>query len=224
MEYITKPFLKWAGGKRQIMSEIKKNMPDNFNRYYEPFVGGGAVFFALNPKKITINDYNKELINVYRIFKNESELKKLVKLLEKYEKNHDEEQFYKIRSLDRNMESYLKISDVKKAARTIYLNKSCFNGLYRVNSKNEFNVPFNKKDKVKTFEYENFENIYKYFNDVDIEIMCGDFKEVTKNAKKGDFIYFDPPYDSNKTSFTSYTEKGFSIDDQKRLFEEYKRY
>ena len=223
MKYNIKPFLKWAGGKRQIIDKIKENIPREFNKYYEPFVGGGAVFFAIETKKIVINDYNSELINIYNILKDIAKTNKLIKILDSYEKDNSEEFYYKIRGLDREKDIYEKLSDVQRAARTIYLNKTCFNGLYRVNSKNEFNVPFNQKQNVKTYEYSNLININKYFNEISIELLCGDFEKVTKDAKKEDFIYFDPPYDSIKTSFISYTDKGFSREDQIRLFEEYKR-
>lgn len=223
MQYNIKPFVKWAGGKRQIISEIKKYMPKSYNNYYEPFVGGGALFFELTPKNAVINDYNSELINVYNILRNADKVNELVELLKLYESQHSEEFYYNIRNMDRDKETFNKLTDVGKGARTIYLNKSCFNGLYRVNSKNEFNVPFNKSKKVNTFDESNLLDINTYFSENNIEILCGDFEQAIKNVQAGDFIYFDPPYDTLKNSFTSYTENGFTQDDQKRLFESYKK-
>lgn len=180
-----KPFVKWAGGKRQIIDKLKEYVPEEFDTYYEPFVGGGALLFELSPKKAVINDSNKELMNVFECIKDEKKFSKL--------------------------------ADYKRAARTIYLNKACFNGLYRVNSKNEFNVPFGKKTKVNTYEGQNLGIICGYLNYNDIKILSVDFEESVKDAKRGDFIYFDPPYDSDTSTFNSYTEDGFNKNEQVRL-------
>lgn len=214
-----KPFVKWAGGKRQIMKDIKKYIPDNYSTYYEPFVGGGAVFFELAPKKAVLNDYNKELMNVFECIKDEIRFEKMCNELNHHEANHSEEYYYKIRDLDRDKKKFNKIVDYKRAARTIYLNKACFNGLYRVNSKNEFNVPYGKKEKVNTYEGQNLGIVHCILNFNDIELLSTDFEEAVKNAKKGDFIYFDPPYDSDTSTFNSYTEDGFGKEEQVRLFE-----
>lgn len=214
-----KPFVKWAGGKRQIMKDIKKYIPDNYSTYYEPFVGGGAVFFELAPKKAVLNDYNKELMNVFECIKDEIRFEKMCNELNHHEANHSEEYYYKIRDLDRDKKKFNKLVDYKRAARTIYLNKACFNGLYRVNSKNEFNVPYGKKEKVNTYEGQNLGIVHCILNFNDIELQSTDFEEAVKNAKKGDFIYFDPPYDSDTSTFNSYTEDGFGKEEQVRLFE-----
>ena len=214
-----KPFVKWAGGKRQIMKDIKKYIPDNYSTYYEPFVGGGAVFFELAPKKAVLNDYNKELMNVFECIKDEIRFEKMCNELNHHEANHSEEYYYKIRDLDRDKKKFNKLVDYKRAARTIYLNKACFNGLYRVNSKNEFNVPYGKKEKVNTYEGQNLGIVHCILNFNDIELLSTDFEEAVKNAKKGDFIYFDPPYDSDTSTFNSYTEDGFGKEEQVRLFE-----
>lgn len=213
-----KPFVKWAGGKRQIMKDIKKYIPDNYSTYYEPFVGGGAVFFELAPKKAVLNDYNKELMNVFECIKDEIRFEKMCNELNHHEANHSEEYYYKIRDLDRDKKKFNKLVDYKRAARTIYLNKACFNGLYRVNSKNEFNVPYGKKEKVNTYEGQNLGIVHCILNFNDIELLSTDFEEAVKNAKKGDFIYFDPPYDSDTSTFNSYTEDGFGKEEQVRLF------
>lgn len=217
-----KPFVKWAGGKRQILDKLKKYVPEEFNTYYEPFVGGGALLFELSPKNAVINDSNKELMNVYNVLCSEEKFKKMCRVLNSYEVNHSEEFFYDIRNKDRNKNTYNKLSDYTKAARTIYLNKACFNGLYRVNSKNEFNVPFGKKAKVNTYEGSNLITVSNYLTMNNIKILSVDFEESVKDAKKGDFVYFDPPYDSDTSTFNSYTEEGFGKEQQKRLAKVFK--
>lgn len=217
-----KPFVKWAGGKRQIIDELKKYIPDEFNTYYEPFIGGGALLFELAPKKAIINDSNAELMNVYQVLCDDSKFKKMCRVLNNYEANHSEEFFYEIRNKDKNKNTFNRLSDYTRAARTIYLNKACFNGLYRVNSKNEFNVPFGKKSKVNTYDGNNLITVSNYLTMNDINILNKDFEEVLKDAKKGDFVYFDPPYDSDNNIFTSYTEEGFGKEEQRRLAKVFK--
>src|SRR5574344_2560798 len=212
-----KKFVKWAGGKRQIIDKLKMYAPDEFNTYYEPFVGGGALLFELSPKKAVINDSNKELINVYNVLCDEEKFKKMCATLNSYETNHSEEFYYEIRNKDRNKNTFNRLADYTRASRTIYLNKACFNGLYRVNSKNEFNVPFGKKTKVNTYEGQNLGVIAGYLNWNNIKLLSVDFEESVKDAKKGDFIYFDPPYDSDTSTFNSYTEDGFGKEEQKKL-------
>ncbi len=218
-----KPFVKWAGGKRQILDKLTKYVPDEFDTYYEPFIGGGALLFELSPKKAVINDSNKELMNVYSCLCDETKFKKMCAVLNHYETEHSEEFYYEIRNKDRNKASYNRLSDYTKAARTIYLNKACFNGLYRVNSKNEFNVPFGKKAKVNTYDGNNLITVSNYLTMNDVKILCTDFEKATETAKKGDFIYFDPPYDSDTSTFNSYTEEGFGKEEQKRLADLFKK-
>ncbi|MBE6149496.1 MAG: DNA adenine methylase [Firmicutes bacterium] len=218
-----KPFVKWAGGKRQIIDKLKKYIPEEYNTYYEPFVGGGALLFELSPKKAVINDYNSELMNVYTCIKDETKFTKMCNELNHFETNHSEEFFYEIRSWDKDKKKFNKLADYKRAARTIYLNKSCFNGLYRVNSKNEFNVPFNKKSKVNTYDGQNLGIIHSYLNFNDVKLLCTDFEKAVEEAEKGDFIYFDPPYDSDTTTFNSYTENGFGKEEQVRLANLFKK-
>lgn len=217
-----KPFVKWAGGKRQIIDELKKYIPDEFNTYYEPFIGGGALLFELAPKKAVINDSNAELMNVYQVLCDDSKFKKMCRVLNNYEANHSEEFFYEIRNKDKNKNTFNRLSDYTRAARTIYLNKACFNGLYRVNSKNEFNVPFGKKSKVNTYDGNNLITVSNYLTMNDIKILNKDFEEAVSYAKKGDFVYFDPPYDSDNNIFTSYTEEGFGKEEQRRLAKVFK--
>lgn len=217
-----KPFVKWAGGKRSIIKDLVRLSPNSYNTYYEPFIGGGALLFELAPKKAVINDYNKELMNVYKCLKDEIKFTSMCKELNKHEIKHSEEYYYQIRNIDKDKKKFNRLADYKRAARTIYLNKACFNGLYRVNSKNEFNVPFGKKIKVNTYDGINLGIIYSFLNLNDIEILSIDFEESVKNAKKGDFIYFDPPYDSDTNTFNSYTENGFDKEEQKRLSQVFK--
>jgi len=217
-----KPFVKWAGGKRQIIDKLMMYAPYEYDTYYEPFVGGGALLFELSPKKAVINDYNDELMNVFRCIKDENKFMKMCSELNHHEANHSEEYYYEIRNKDRDKTKFSKIIDYKRAARTIYLNKACFNGLYRVNSKNEFNVPFNRKKQVNTYDGQNLGIIHSYLNFNDITILNVDFEEAVKNAKKGDFIYFDPPYDSETSTFNSYTENGFGKEEQIRLSKVFK--
>ena len=218
-----KPFVKWAGGKRQIIDKLQKLVPLEYNTYYEPFVGGGALLFELSPKQAVINDSNKELMNVYKTISTDKGYEETLKLLNTYEKKHNEKFFYQIRNLDKDKMKFEKLSNVERAARTIYLNKACFNGLYRVNSKGEFNVPFNKKLKINTYDGQNMTLAYVYFQTNKITMLNTDFEKAVKDAKKGDFIYFDPPYDSeNDDTFNSYTEDGFGKEEQIRLAKVYK--
>ena len=217
-----KPFVKWAGGKRQIIDKLKRYVPDEFDTYYEPFIGGGALLFELSPRKAVINDSNEELMNVYSVLCDEEKFKKMCSVLNHYEKEHCEDFYYDIRNKDRNKNAYKRLSDYTRAARTIYLNKACFNGLYRVNSKNEFNVPFGKKERVNTYDGGNLITVSNYLTMNDVRILSVDFEEAVKDAKKGDFIYFDPPYDSETSTFNSYTEDGFGKDEQRRLAKVFK--
>lgn len=212
------PVLKWAGGKRQLISEIERRLPKKINKYYEPFLGGGALVMHLQPKTCILNDISSELINVYiQLKENPDTLMLELDKLEQEHKNNPEEHYYNIRQLDRN-DHFSELSDLYKAARTIYLNKSCFNGLYRVNKKGYFNVPFNKKVSINTYDRDNILNLSSYLNNQKVNLVCGDFEKVCKSAQSGDFIFFDPPYDLLKTdTFDSYTKEGFGITGQKRL-------
>ncbi|MDC8917207.1 Dam family site-specific DNA-(adenine-N6)-methyltransferase [Metamycoplasma hyosynoviae] len=217
------PFVKWAGGKTQLLNIIENYLPKQFNRYFEPFVGGGALLFKVKPLKFSINDINNELICTYKCFKDESYFNLLKNKLIEHEKNHSEEYYYKIREMDKTPLDNLPIYE--RAARMLYLNKACFNGLYRVNSKGYFNVPSGKKEKVICFDRQNFENLHSFFKNREFEITNIDFEIAVENAKEGDFVYFDPPYDTlqNKNSFTSYNENTFGKKEQIRLSEVFKK-
>lgn len=216
------PFVKWAGGKRQLLDKINELKPKKFGRYFEPFIGGGALLFDLVPNRFTINDTNKELICIYKCLRNKMMYQKMVMLCDEHEKNHSEEYYYQVRDLDRKR-AFKTASSFVKAARCLYLNKACFNGLYRVNSKGYFNVPFNGKEKVHCFDKDNLESIHKYFIKRKPVILCKDFEKAVATAKKNDFVYFDPPYDVvADQSFTSYTSDGFGKEEQKRLAKVFK--
>jgi len=213
------PVLKWVGGKRQLLPEIKKYMPSiNKNvTYYEPFVGGGAVLFELQPDKAVINDVNRDLIDVYRVIKDNVE--DLITELQKDKYLNTSEAFYNIRELDRKPKKFNNLTGVEKAARILYLNKTCFNGLYRVNSIGEFNSPFGRYKNPNIINAAGLRAVSKYFNDANITFLSGDFESTVKGIKKGSVVYFDPPYApiSKTSNFTGYNESGFGEEEQKRL-------
>lgn len=212
------PFVKWAGGKRQLMDKLLEFMPKSFKRYYEPFVGGGALLLELAPSKATINDSNRELVYVYKCLRNKKLFDAFYKHCKHHEEMHSEEYYYQIRDLDRKKAAFAKMTMPEKAARCVYLNKACFNGLFRVNGNGYFNVPSGKKKKVKCFDEENIIALHKYFSKRKPVILNGDFARAVKTAKTGDFVYFDPPYDVvGEQSFTSYTADGFGRKEQIRL-------
>jgi DNA adenine methylase len=207
------PFIKWAGGKGQLLNQYAGFFPhtSTYNNYIEPFLGGGAVFFYLKPKKAILNDLNSELIEVYKIIKNDAE--SLITQLEKYRNQHGKEFFLGLR------EKYNKnlLSKIERAATFIYLNKAGFNGLHRVNSKGEFNVPFGDGLNPSIFDEENIRLVSKQLRNV--KLLSGSFEFVLKYSKTGDFVYFDPPYyPLNRTSnFTSYTKDDFLEHEQEAL-------
>jgi DNA adenine methylase len=215
---LIKPFLKWAGGKRQLLPAIKKCLPADINdyTYYEPFVGAGAVFFELQPKKAVINDFNTQLIMTYMVIKEHAET--LIELLSEHQKKNTRDYFYQTRNLDRDTQEFKQLTDTEKAARLIFLNKTCFNGLYRVNSQGLFNVPYGKYKNPAICEETVLRQISNYLNTSDISITNHDFEAAVADADKYSFIYFDPPYHSpDKTNFTGYHAIGFEEVEQERL-------
>jgi DNA adenine methylase len=209
------PFVKWAGGKRQLIPQIRERMPEKYNDYYEPFVGGGAVMFDLLPANAQINDINKALINTYRTICNEPDaFLKEVNRLDNDMWEDGKKYYYSIREHynDKLMRSEY---DVELAALFVFINKHCFNGLYRVNGKGLFNVPYNNSRRVSVDE-DVIIATSEYLRRV--TIIDGDFEQACKNAKKGDFVFIDSPYAPlNPTSFESYTKEGFDIESHKRL-------
>ncbi len=214
-----KPIIKWVGGKRQLLGDIVPLVPMSPTLYVEPFVGGGAVFLDVCPECARINDSNKELINMYRVVRGEPD--NLLGLLEAHKKNNSKEYYYKIRELDRTP-AFEGLSDVERAARFIYLNKTCFNGLYRVNSHGQMNVPYGRYKNPNIVNEQGVRALSAYLNENNVEITCGDYTNVLCNLPKGAFVYLDPPYMpiSATSSFTGYTQGGFSYDEQVRLRDE----
>jgi len=209
---LIKPPVKWIGGKRQLLPELVKLLPKKYNKYIEPFFGGGALFFYLQPEYAIINDSNWELINFYQIVKNNPN--DLIDDL-KYHQNTSD-YFYAIRNVDRTS-GYGKISNLKKASRFIYLNKTCYNGLFRVNKKNQFNAPFGR---YKNPTYLDVENLIKCSNVLQhTTILNNDFTIIKDYIQKNDFVYFDPPYHpvSKTSNFTSYTKDSFGEKQQIEL-------
>jgi len=215
---VPKPFLKWAGGKRQLISQMDQHFPKEFNTYIEPFIGGGAIFFYLLSKKSILIDINDELINTYKIIRNN--ISELIELLRKHK--NEREYYYNIRNADRNSNTFNDWPDIQKASRTIYMNRCCYNGLYRVNSKGHFNVPFGKYKNPKFCDEINLKAVHHAIQNTCL--INGSFEKCLDYAEKGDFVYFDPPYVpiSESANFTSYTKENFGKNDQIKLFEVFK--
>ncbi len=206
------PCLKWAGGKGQLLNSYEQYFPEKFKSYFEPFTGGAAVFFHLRAKhglfEASLSDLNQELINCYSQIK--SNLEPLIIALQEHQ--NDEEYFYQVRALDPSL-----LSPVERASRLIFLNKTCFNGLHRVNSKGKFNVPFGFYKNPAICNETNLRACNQALQHTNLD--CRSFDKVLEHAKKGDFVYFDPPYHplSSTANFTSYTKNCFSADDQAQL-------
>lgn len=211
---LVQPFLKWAGGKRQLWPSIQKYIPPAFGTYYEPFVGAGAVLFSLQPERAVINDINPELMNCYRIIRDLSPY-----LIEDLKKHRNEEAyFYRIRGLDRKQRLDA-LSAVERASRMIYLNKTCFNGLFRVNRSGQFNVPFGRYQKPEIINPEVITAVSKFLNGHEVDMLNTDYRQALATARRGDFVYLDPPYDpvSLTASFTAYNPQRFGKSEQKEL-------
>lgn len=208
----SRPFLKWAGGKTQLLGELTKRVPLKYNVYFEPFIGGGAFYFAIAPKKAVIADINDDLINVYEIVRDYPE--ELMESLSKY--INDKDFYYEVRSQDQN-----KLSEIERAARLVYLNRTCFNGLYRVNKKGQFNVPFANYKNPNIVQNEKILSASEVLRDT--EIYHSGFEKVLVDAKKGDFIYLDPPYYPKDvySDFKRYNKEQFHQNDHERLAELY---
>lgn len=217
-----KPFVKWAGGKRQLLPVIASHVPDKFERYFEPFLGGGAVFFHLiseeRKAKWFLSDLNSDLVISYVIIRDR--VKDLISALEFHTENYFKNPsvyYYKVR--ENNPKNH-----IDKVSRLIFLNKTCFNGLYRVNSKGKFNVPLGRYVNPNIINKENLLAVSKILQSKEISIKCQDFEDALKNVGSGDFVYLDPPYQpvSTTANFTSYTGDDFDFNDQKRLFTKFK--
>ncbi len=209
------PCIKWAGGKGQILGEIEKRMPSDFENYFEPFVGAGSVLFFFQPSSAFINDVNPQLINLYRQIQSDPE--KVISAVNALDAEECSAATYLKNREEYNRRIKEHILDCFTSSLFIWLNKHCFNGLYRVNSKGFFNVPYNNKSKGSSIEQENMRSMAKYLKKV--KITCVDFEKAVENAKQGDFVYFDSPYfpESPTANFTSYAKGGFLPKDHERL-------
>ena len=217
MEHIAHaaPVVKWVGGKRQLLPQILPLIPKRMSAYCEPFLGGGAVLFALQPRRALVNDLNQDLITVYRVIKENADA--LIEHLSHHE--NTPEYFYRIRDLDRDREAYAALSDVEKASRLLYLNKTCYNGLFRVNASGAFNSPYGHYRRPNIVNEQTIRGVSRYFNSCDITFFSEDFAAVLDRVPRGGFVYLDPPYDpvSDTASFTGYNRGGFGREEQVRL-------
>jgi len=219
---VARPFLKWVGGKSQLLEQLEEFFPQKFNNYLEPMVGGGAVFFYLRStnrlkKRTFLLDVNKELINCYKIIKKNLNL--LTEKLKELKRGYDKDAkgaFYSVRRWDRKKD-FKKRMDIERAARTIFLNKTCYNGLYRVNGKGQFNTPIGSYNDPNICDEENLYAVKKALKKT--SLLAWDFEKILDIVSAGDFVYFDPPYNplNHTANFTSYTSNNFDKEDQKRL-------
>lgn len=207
-----RPFLKWVGGKRQLLPELLARVPENFETYFEPFVGGGALFFSLQPILACLMDINPDLINIYQVI--QTDVEALIQDLQQHRNTAD--YFYGMRGADRAT-TYHTWTPVQRASRLIYLNKTCYNGLYRVNSQGHFNSPYGSYKNPRILDAKNLYACHVALQDVQIRV--GSFEGVIDSAKAGDFVYFDPPYVpvSATANFTSYSQGGFGLEMQEKL-------
>ena len=213
-----KPLVKWAGGKRQLLPHIHAALPAEApRRFYEPFIGGGAVLFSLEPARARVNDLNGELINLYEVVRDGVD--ELIAELAGYP--NEAEFFYALRAADRDAQRFAALSPVERAARTLYLNRTCYNGLYRVNAAGQFNAPFGRYKNPTICDEGTLRAVHRYFADNDVAFSQGDFAAAVAEAREGDFVYFDPPYDpvNVTSSFTGYQKGGFDRAEQERLKE-----
>ncbi len=209
------PVLKWVGGKRQLLDVLVPLVPKNYKTYCEPFLGGGALLFKLQPQTAFVNDVNEDLMTVYEVIRDDVD--GLIAILNTHENNSD--YYYKIRDWDRNKESYAKLSKTEKAARILYLNKTCFNGLFRVNNAGEFNSPFGNYRNPNIVNAPTLKAVSNYFNTATIVFSSQDYQTTLEELPSNAFVYLDPPYDpiSNTANFTGYAKGGFGRDEQIRL-------
>ena len=212
-----KPFVKWAGGKRQLIPTLNENLPKSFGTYFQPFLGGGALLFHMlterNGQKCSISDLNSDLVLAYTTIRDRVD--SLISSLKTHERNYQKDSqsyYYSVRENNPR-------SQIEKTSRLLFLNRTCFNGLYRVNSKGKFNVPLGKYTNPNIVNEENLRSVSNILQASRVSIECRDFEAVLRTAKKGDLVYFDPPYQpvSETAKFTSYTSKNFSYDDLNRL-------
>lgn len=223
MSFKIEPFVKWAGGKRQLLKRFESRMPETYRRYFEPFIGGGALFLDTQPENAVINDTNKQLLNVYRQLKKDPEV--VISLVNELDKPLCDKGRYLVMRERYNRKIQDQEFDAEGSALMIWINKHCFNGLYRVNSKGFFNVPYNNRVSGASIDEENLRNIGTYLQKNKIEIREGDFEEACKDVEVNDFVYFDSPYlpASETANFTDYTKDSFYLEDHERLAALFKR-
>lgn len=217
------PFVKWAGGKKQLLEQLEDRMPAVYGTYYEPFVGGGALLLDSQPKKAVINDVNEQLINAYKAVKKNTE--QVIAAVSNFDAVTCDKEYYLKLRCRYNQKIAKRELDAECAALMIWLNKHCFNGLYRVNARGFFNVPYNNKKSGASIDPESLVNISSYLNKIDIQIRKGDFAQACYDIRPGDFVYFDSPYvpASTTSNFTSYTKDGFTLEDHMRLADLFKK-
>ncbi len=217
MEFRTSPFVKWAGGKTQLLSRLKARLPERYERYYEPFVGGGALLLEIQPERAVISDTNAQLINVYRQLKQDADA--VIRAVNDLDRVPcDRERYYAVRDRYNERIAQRRL-DAECAALMIWLNKHCYNGLYRVNARGRFNVPYNNRRTGASVSGENLRNIGRYLRQCEVEIRQEDFETACADLQRGDFVYFDSPYVplNDTANFTDYTKDGFSPADHRRL-------
>lgn len=212
---LPKPFLQWVGGKREMIEQYRKHFPKKYNQYFEPFLGGGAMFFELLPAKAFLNDNNRELFETYKGVRDFPEL--VINILNSLKERHSLELYNKVRGLDREYNLFADFKSYEIAARMIYLNQTCFNGIYRVNKQGQFNVPIGSSLNRLICDKETILKASKVLKKASVE--CLDFEKALVGASKGDFIFLDPPYYpiSKNSDFTRYTKEKFYQEDQERL-------
>lgn len=217
------PFVKWAGGKKQLLEKLEDRMPTVYGTYYEPFVGGGALLLDSQPKKAVINDVNEQLINAYKAVKKNTE--QVIAAVSSFDAVTCDKEYYLKLRCRYNQKIAKRELDAECAALMIWLNKHCFNGLYRVNARGFFNVPYNNKKSGASIDPQSLVNISSYLNKIDIQIRKGDFAQACYDIRPDDFVYFDSPYVpvSTTSNFTGYTKDGFTLEDHMRLADLFKK-
>lgn len=222
MTNLLRPLVKWVGGKRQLLPEITRLLPPTSLKgtYFEPFLGGGAVLFSLEPARAKVNDINVELINLYKVVR--AQPSELIELVTSYP--HDKDFYYSLRGIDRDADAWRSLTSLEQAARTLYLNRAGFNGLYRVNSKGQHNVPFGSNRHL-NFNAQNIRSVSDYLRNNNVVFTSADYREALSTARPGDFVYIDPPYDpiTSTSSFTAYASGGFTRQNQVELRKEVDR-
>lgn len=211
------PLIKWAGGKRKLTEAIVARTGLNFNHYIEPFLGGGAMLLFIAPEHAVCSDINEELVNFYQVVQADVD-GLMAEIHQNYLPNHGQEFYYHIRALDRNPVAFHQMMPVQRAARFIYLNKACYNGLWRVNRQGFNNVPWGRRDRLNLWDEDNLLDVHGYLAGNDVQIIHQDYAVTARMAEEGDLVYFDPPYDDERqVGFVDYSANGFTRQNQAEL-------